>query len=297
MNVAKLLDELGRRPLLCDGAMGTQLMVRGLAAGSCGEKWNVDRPADVEAIHRAYRQAGCDLVTTNTFGGTSLVLARHGLERQVDALNRAGAQVASRAAGDSGWVLGDIGPFGGFLEPVGDTTSEQAAVAFRDQAVALAAGGADAFIVETFSDPAEVALAIAAARSASPRLPIVATYAFERGDGVTFRTMTGADVRTATAAAISAGAHVVGANCGTSLSLDDYLRLARDLVAAAGRTAVILQPNAGSPQSVDGKLVYPASPADMAGLVPELLRIGVRIIGGCCGTTPEHLRAMKGKMP
>jgi 5-methyltetrahydrofolate--homocysteine methyltransferase len=321
---------------------GTQLIARGLQPGVCGETWNLERPEAVESIHRAYRQAGCDLVTTNTFGANSTNLERHGLAAQTAVFNLAGAQTARRAADGAiegleasrvsglasrggglpinrltdspinqstipgGWVLGDIGPFGGFLEPLGDMTPGVLLEVFRGQAQALRDGGADAIIIETMVDPAELSIAVKAAKTVA-NWPVIATYAFNRDQGNSggggklrgFRTVMGTSVQDAMAAAIDAGADVVGANCGTSLSLEDYLRLAEQLVAAAGpsKTPVILQPNAGSPQMIDGKLVHSATPADMAGLVKPLLGIGVRIIGGCCGTSPEHLRAMAGKMP
>ena len=291
MSRGSLIEELARRPLLCDGAMGTQLMARGLAAGSVGEQWNVERPDQVEDIHRCYREAGCELITTNTFGGSAPALGRHGLDGQVAEVNSAASRIARRAVGDTAWVLGDVGPFGGFLEPIGDMTPEELLRIFREQVAALYDGGADGVVIETMSDPAEVAVAIKAAKLAGPKA-VIATYAFERGDGKTFRTMMGNSAADAARATIDAGADVVGANCGTSLGLEDYIRLAADLVKAAGKTPVILQPNAGSPRTDGGRLEYPASPEEMGQLVPQLLGVGVRIIGGCCGTTPDHLRAM-----
>lgn len=285
-----LLDQLKKTPLICDGAMGTQLMARGLTTGACGELWNLQRPADVQAIHQLYRNAGSDLLTTNSFGAAAAGLGRHGVTDQVQAINTAAAQIARKVAGDSAWVLGDIGPFGGFLEPIGDTTPEQLMEMFVQQASALKAGGADAIIIETMSDPAEIAVAIHAAKSVA-NWPLIATYAFARSDSG-FRTMMGTSVGEAVQAAIDAGADVVGANCGTSLSLDDYALLGTELVAAAGSVPVILQPNAGSPQVVDGKLIYAATPKDMAGHALRLLQAGVKIIGGCCGTTPDHIAAM-----
>jgi 5-methyltetrahydrofolate--homocysteine methyltransferase len=187
-------------------------------------------------------------------------------------------------------VLGDVGPFGGFLEPVGDMTEDQLSEAFREQVDALKAGGADGIIVETMADPAEVAIAVRQARAAGD-WPVVATYSFVRADGG-FRTMMGTSVAQALAAAVEAGADVVGTNCGTDLALADYLQLAQQLVAAAGGVPVIVQPNAGSPQMIDGQASYRAAPGEMAALAGQLVRAGVRIIGGCCGTTPAHLKAM-----
>ncbi len=285
-----LLTALAARPLLCDGAMGTQLIASGLEPGECGERWNVDRPQAVQAIHQRYRDAGCDLLTTNSFGGTTHTLAGYGLEARAAELNTAAAQVARRAACEEAWVLGDIGPFGNFLVPVGEFQPEQVREFFTAQAAALAAGGADAIIIETMSDPVETSLAIAAARAATP-LPIIATFSFSQA-GSQFRTLMGTTVEQAISAARDAGADVVGSNCGTSLSLEQYLRLAEQIVKAAGQTPVILQPNAGSPHDEGGRLTYSATPAQMARIIPALLSAGIRIIGGCCGTTPDHLRAM-----
>ena len=295
MNPNDLMEELSRRPLLCDGAMGTELIKRGLTPGVCGEKWNVDRPEVLEEIHQAYSDAGCDLLTTNTFGGTEETLKRHGLENEVGPLNVAGAAIARAVAGDERWVLGDVGPFGGFLEPVGEADPRMVAEWFRQQISYLVSGGVDAIIVETMSDPVELQLAVRCVRDVGD-WPVIATYAFQKADGGRFRTMMGTTVEDAVEAAIRAGANVIGANCGTSLGLPDYVELARQLVAAGDGRPIILQPNAGSPQMVNGKLVHPATPAEMADLVKPLLDAGVRIIGGCCGTTPDHLRAMAAAM-
>jgi 5-methyltetrahydrofolate--homocysteine methyltransferase len=291
MVASRFLEELRRRVLMCDGAMGTQLIARGLASGECGVLWNVERRDDVLAIHRAYRGAGCDLITTNTFGGSPSALARHGLEDRTSELNASAARLAAEAAGQSGFVLGDVGPFGDFLEPVGDTSVEQARDIFRRQIAGLLEGGSDAILVETMSDPAEVEVAVAAAKGAGAPA-VIATYAFQRSADGSFRTMMGNDVADSLGRARAAGADVVGANCGTSLTLEDYAALAAELVAGAQGTPVILQPNAGSPRMVGDSAVYDATPGDMAALVLRLLGAGVRIIGGCCGTTPAHLLAM-----
>ncbi|MGA2496182.1 MAG: homocysteine S-methyltransferase family protein [Tepidisphaeraceae bacterium] len=283
-----LLAALKQRPLLCDGAMGTQLIAAGLQPGACGELWNVEKAEVVESIHRRYRSAGCQLITTNTFGATRANLERHGLVPQLAEINKSAVQNARLAAGSQGYVLGDIGPFGGFLEPVGDAAEADVLALFVEQAKALAQ--ADAFIIETMSDPAEMALAIRAVRNVSS-LPVIATYAFSKSPTV-FRTMMGTPAADAIKTAIDAGADVVGANCGTGLDLPDYVRLARDLMAAAGSTPVILQPNAGAPRHEGGKLVYDALPQQMAAIVPQLCSAGLKIVGGCCGTTPDHLAAM-----
>lgn len=292
MNLTPLLDELARRPLCCDGAMGTQLLARGLQSGDCGMLWNLERPGDVGAIHQAYRAGGSDLITTNSFGGSRFALERHGLAKRVGELNHAAAQVARAAAGDDGWVLGDVGPFGDFLEPLGDTTADDLRAAFRDQIAALLAGGADAILVETMSDSAEAVVGIEAAKSCAVNVPVIVTFAFQKTAPGQFRTMMGATAAEVARRAAAAGADIVGANCGTSLSLDDYVELARQIVQAAGKAPVITQPNAGSPRMENGRIIYDATPEQMADTALEFLSVGVRIVGGCCGTTPAHLSAM-----
>ena len=272
--------------------MGTQLLARGLASGECGMTWNVTRPSDVGGIHLAYRNAGCDLITTNSFGGTRFALQLHGLADRVAELNRAAARVARAAAGDNGWLLGDVGPFGDFLEPFGDVSADELREAFQAQIAALLEGGADAILVETMSDPAEAVVGIEAAKACVAGVPVIATYAFQKTAPGEFHTMMGTTAAEAVRRATAAGAEIVGANCGTGLSLDDYVKLAEQLVAAAGNARVIVQPNAGSPHTENDKTIYKATPEEMAATATRLLAAGVRIIGGCCGTTPEHLAAM-----
>jgi len=291
MRTESLRRELARRPLLCDGATGTQLQSMGLAPGACGELWNAAHPERVRELHRRYVAAGADLLTTNTFGGNAFVLGNHGAAARVRELNLAGARLARELAGDAAWVLGDIGPFGGMLEPLGDTLPEDAEKAFREQAAALLEGGADAILVETMSDPAELTLAVRAAKSTGAKI-VIATYAFQKS-AVGLRTMMGTTVADAVSAAVTAGADVVGANCGTELSLVDYEKLTAELVAAAKSTPVIVQPNAGSPILRDGKISYAESAAEFAAAAPRLLAAGARIVGGCCGSTPEHIAAMR----
>ncbi len=289
---AKLIEECRSRLLICDGAMGTQLIARGLKPSDCGMAWNVERPGDIRAVHADYAAAGCEIITTNSFGGTRTMLARHGLGEQVAALNRAAVELARQAGGADRWVFADVGPFGDFLEPLGETTIEELEDIFCEQVAALAEGGADAVLIETMSAPEEVAAAVRAAKTVAPGLPVAATYAFQRA-GNELRTMMGTTVGDAMRAAIEAGADIVGANCGTDLGFDDYVRLAGELLEAAGPAPVMLQPNAGAPkQTADGHIFYDASPEEMAGLAVRLRQAGVAILGGCCGTTPAHLAAM-----
>ena len=283
---------LEARPLVCDGAMGTQLQALGLAPGQSGEAWNAEQPERVVRVHAAYVDAGADLIISNTFGGTSLALALHGLDpSRAAALNRAGAALARRAAGDRALVLGDVGPFGGMLAPLGNAEPAAVAAAFHVQVLALLEGGADAILVETMSDPAELALAVEAARAAGAHR-VLATGTYQATpDG--FRTMMGATPTEMVSAALEAGADVVGANCGTRLSLDDYLALVPELVAAARGRPVMVEPNAGSPELGEGGAVrYPTEPPSFAAAVPRFLEAGARIVGGCCGTGPAHVAAI-----
>jgi 5-methyltetrahydrofolate--homocysteine methyltransferase len=285
-----LLESLRSRVLVCDGAMGTQLMRRGMMPGECGMLWNVSRPDDVAHVHREYYKAGCQMITTNSFGGSRVALDQHGMADRVAELNLASARLARQVAGQDVWVLGDVGPFGGFLEPVGDVSETRLDEIFREQIAALIEGGADAILVETMSDPNEAAVAVRAAKKLSS-IPVIATFAFQKA-GPKFCTMMGSTVEDVVNASVKAGADIVGANCGTSLDLEDYVTLAETLVAAAGPVPVIVQPNAGSPRIMGADAVYDALPEGMAQLALRLRKTGVRVIGGCCGTTPAHLEAM-----
>jgi len=285
-----LLARLEDGPLLFDGGMGTQLFEQGLAAGSCGTAWNVDEPDKVRTIHEAYLEAGCDIVTTNTFQGSREALSMHVLDDRTVELNKAGAKLAREAAKKKGLVAGDVGPFGGFLEPMGETTLDELTDIFIEQMTALKDGGADFVLIETMSDVGEARCAIAAAKQVAD-WPVVVSYAFQKS-GDQFVTMMGTLAGEVTNTTYHHGADVVGANCGTSMGLEDYVRLADAMNDAAGGRPVLVQPNAGSPVSKDGELTYPATPRQMAKIVPQLLASGVNLIGGCCGTTPKHLAAM-----
>jgi 5-methyltetrahydrofolate--homocysteine methyltransferase len=221
-------------------------------------------------------------------------MARHGIQDRQQEINRAAARLAREIAGPGRWVLGDLGPCGDLLDPYGEIQPEALYQDFLDQSRALLEGGADALLVETMSDPAETAIGVRAAKAAGAPV-VIATYAFQRS-AKGFKTMMGTDVATAVDAAIQAGAQIVGTNCGTSLSLADYLELARELVAAAKGVPVIVQPNAGSPTLVNGVATYNESAETMGQLAVDLIKAGVRIVGGCCGTEPKHIAAMRAAM-
>ncbi len=293
-----LRERIERGVFLLDGAMGTQLLARGVEVGTCTDYLNVQSPEVVCEVHRAYLDAGSDAVLTNTFGANRYALGRHGLGGEVAAINRAGAKVARRAAGEERYVLGDIGPSGDFLEPLGTLKADELKRAFAEQAKALMAGGVDGLIVETMTALDEVRISIEAAKSAAGNLPVFASMSFDKvGDG--FKTMMGVDVESAVAGMLAAGADAVGFNCGTA-ALDEYVELAEKLVAAAKSASdevlVFAEPNAGKPELVDGKAVYRVSPEEFAAAAKKIHAAGITIIGGCCGTTPEHIKMVAAQM-
>lgn len=279
---------------LLDGAMGTQLFARGAEPGKCNDWLNVEAPGMVEEIHRAYFEAGSDAVLTNTFGANRYALARHGYADRVFEINKAGAQVARQAAGSQRYVLGDIGPTGDFLEPLGMLKAEQVREAFAEQAYALREGGVDGFIIETMTALDEISVVIEAVRSAAHGLPVLASMSFDKG-GAGFRTMMGVEVSAALSKMISLGVDAVGFNCGTA-TLDEYVELAKAYVGAAQsasrKVQVFGEPNAGKPELEDGQAVYRVTPEEFAAACAEIRTAGVPILGGCCGTSPDHIRAV-----
>ena len=286
-----LLEELdsGRR-LVGDGAMGTMLQQAGLDAGEAPELWNVEHPDRIEAILEAYAEAGADLITTCTFGGTRPRLELHGLGDRVEEINRAGAAIARRVADrhPGAFVLGDVGPSGELMEPMGALTPEAAQELFAEQIRGLVAGGADAILVETMSDLAEVEAAVRAAQAEAPGLPILATMSFDTN----LRTMMGVKPEQAVAAIAALGVRVVGANCGRGV--DEMRTIAAEMAAACPDGVFLMtQSNAGLPQLVDGEFAYDCAPEVMADWAADMRDLGVAVVGGCCGTTPAHIAAMR----
>jgi 5-methyltetrahydrofolate--homocysteine methyltransferase len=288
-----LLEALRERPLLCDGAMGTQLMLAGLEQGGCGEMWNLTQPEKVLDIQRRYADAGSHCLITNTFGGSRIMLRRHGGAERVVDINRAAVRIARDAFGDRpGFVLGDIGPFGGLMEPYGEIPESAVRDAFKEQAQALVEAGADAVIVETQTSLEELGLAIQAAKSAGARC-IIGSMAYDVTlDGSTFRTMMGVDPEEAAVFMQDCGADIVALNCGTGMDME-RARHAVERYRQVTNLPVMVQPNAGQPKLVDMKVVYDEVPEDMARGVVPLLQAGARIIGACCGSTPAHIRAFR----
>lgn len=289
-----LKERIKQGLFLLDGAMGTQLFARGIEAGKCNDYLNIESPELILDIHQAYFQAGCDAVLTNTFGANKYALARHGFSNKVKEINTAAAQIARRAAGEEKYVLGDIGPSGDFLQPLGNLKPEELKEAFTEQAKALSAGGVDGFIIETMTSLDEATIAVEAVKSLSGELPVFASFAFDRAGG-DFRTMMGVDVESAVSKIVSLGVDAIGFNCGTA-TLDEYTELAGKYASAVkqlGKDVLIFaEPNAGKPELVDGRAVYKVSPEDFAAAVEKIHSAGINITGGCCGTTPEHIRVL-----
>jgi 5-methyltetrahydrofolate--homocysteine methyltransferase len=266
MDRMSLKERIKQGLFLLDGAMGTELIARGIEAGVCNDYLNVESPDIVLDVHRAYLEAGSDAVIANTFGANKYALARHDLGDKVKEINATAAQIGRRAAGEEKYVLGDIGPSGDFLEPLGSLKPGELKDAFAEQAEALLAGGVDGFIIETMTALDEIEIAIEAVKSVSGDLPVFASMSFDRaGDDGT-------------------------------VSLDEYIELAGKYVAAVkalGKDVLIYaEPNAGKPELVDDKAVYKVSPEDFAAAVEKIHSAGINIIGGCCGTGPGHIEAV-----
>ena len=276
------------RVLVSDGAWGTFLHEKGLQPGECPESWCKSRFADVADVARSYIAAGADMVETNSFGGSSFKLEHYGLAGDAAELNEAAAKASREAAGADRWVIASIGPTGKMLVTE-EVTEEELYGAFQTQAVAFEKGGADAVCIETMSDIAEAVQAIRATKD-NTSLEIICTFTFERTVRGDYRTMMGVSPTAAAQAAIEAGADVIGANCGNGI--ERMIEIVTEMRAASADAPILIHANAGLPQVVDGKNVFPETPEDMARQAPALVKAGANIIGGCCGTTPAHIQAI-----
>jgi methionine synthase I (cobalamin-dependent)/5,10-methylenetetrahydrofolate reductase len=285
------LDRLRRAPLLCDGAMGTLLYAQGIFINRCYDELNLSQPDTIRGIHREYAQAGAEVIETNTFGANSFRLARHGCAEQMAEVNRAGARLARDAAkANNVFVAGSVGPLGVRIEPLGKISREEARQAFREQIEALTSEGlVDILILETFGYLEEIHQAILGARDAAPKVPVVAQVTIDE-DG---NCLDGSTPETFAKKLVEWGADVIGCNCsvGPVTMLEAIERMAKvtDLPLSA-------QPNAGMPRSVEGRNIYLCSPEYMASYARRMVQAGVQLVGGCCGTTPEHIRAMKSSL-
>jgi methionine synthase / methylenetetrahydrofolate reductase(NADPH) len=284
---ADLLTRLKKSPVLCDGAMGTLVYAKGIFINRCYDELNLSQPELIRGVHHEYLQAGAEIIETNTFGANSFRLARHSMADRVPDINLAGARAAREAAKSFDvWVAGSVGPLGIRIEPLGKTSFEEARAAFREQITALVEGGVDLLILETFGYLEELHQAILAARDVNPKIPVVAQVTIDE-DG---NCLDGSTPETFAPRLVEWGADVVGCNCsvGPVAMLDAIER-----VRAVTSQPLSAQPNAGVPRSVEGRNIYLCSPEYMASYARKFVAAGVRVVGGCCGTTPDHIRVMK----
>jgi methionine synthase I (cobalamin-dependent) len=273
-------------PLLADGAFGTQLQARGLAQGASPDAWNLTHPDRVEEVFRSYVEAGSQIVLTNTFQANRMTLSGHGLIEQMAEINRAGIEISRRAADDRAHVFASMGPSGKML-CMGQVSEGELSSVFAEQAKLLAAAGPDALVIETMSDVAEAKLAVVAAKETG--LPVIVSMVFDSGKD-NDRTMMGTTPEQAAEELLAAGADVIGANCGQGP--ESYVAVCRRLHVAGGGP-IWIKPNAGLPRMDDGQIVYDTSPKQFAGYATDLIAAGACFVGGCCGTTPDYIRALK----
>ena len=275
--------------LVSDGAWGTFLHQKGLKPGVCPELWNIENPEAVLDIATSYIEAGADMIETNSFGGSPQKLAHYGLSARTEELNEAAAAISRKAAGQDHWVLGSIGPTGKVLI-VGDVTEEELSNGFRLQAMALAKRGADAICIETMAALDEALLAIRASKQ-NTDLEVICTFTFEKTQSGDFRTMMGLSPADVVDSAKAAGVDILGTNCGNGFA--NMIHIVRSIRQVDTEIPILVHANAGAPVVQDGETVFPETPEEMATLVPDLVKAGANIIGGCCGTTPAHIRAIR----
>ena len=287
--MSAIYEALAQGTLVSDGAMGTMLQESGLDDGGAPELWNVEHPDRIEAVLEAYAAAGANLITTNTFGGTAGRLAMHGLEDRLYELNKAGAEVARKVADrhPNCFVMGDVGPSGELMDPMGTLTLESAKEIFSAQIKALVDGGVDAILIETMSDLAEVEAAVNAAKEVAPHLPIITTMSFDTN----LRTMMGVKPTLAVTYLASLGVRIIGANCGRGI--DEMRVIAKELVdARPDGVFIITQSNSGLPKLVGDTFIYEGTPNEMGKYATEMKSFGVNVVGSCCGSTPAHTAAI-----
>ncbi|MFH1851931.1 MAG: homocysteine S-methyltransferase family protein [Candidatus Neomarinimicrobiota bacterium] len=275
--------------LVGDGAMGTMLFEQGLKTGDCPEKMNQTHPDVLQAIARAYAEAGADIVSTNSFGGSPVKLAEYDLADRTEELNGLAVKLVREAVGSEIIVSGSCGPTGKLLLPYGDAEPGELLAGFKRQIGALVAAGADVICIETMIDLQEALLALRAAREVAPQVPVMATMTFDKTPNGYF-TIMGTAVAVAARELAAAGATVVGSNCGNGL--DRMIEITGEFKSATD-LPIMIQSNAGLPECISGRLVYPESPDYFAERIGRLIEAGAAIIGGCCGTTPAHIRAVR----
>jgi 5-methyltetrahydrofolate--homocysteine methyltransferase len=290
MSRAHIVDTVEEgKILVSDGAWGTFLQSRGLKPGECPELWNLDHPDEIRDIARLYCEAGSEMVETNSFGASSFKLRLYGLADRAWQINETSARLSREAAGEERWVIASVGPTGKLLL-MGDVSEEELLQSFEQQVEALARGGADAICVETMSAIDEATLAVRAARRRT-QCEVICTFTFERTVQGAYRTMMGVSPEDAAKASLEAGAHIIGTNCGNGFA--GMIDIVAEMRAVAPDVPILVHANAGLPRNIGGKDVFPETPQQMAHLVPDLIEAGANIVGGCCGTTPEHIKAIR----
>lgn len=275
--------------LISDGAWGTLLQEKGLQAGECPESWNLIHPEKVTEVAATYIAAGSDMVETNSFGGSSFKLSHYGLENKTYEINRIAAELSRKAAGPDHIVLGSVGPTGIILM-MGEVSESELYNAFKEQVTALAEGGADAICIETMTDLQEALLAVKAAKDHT-ELEVICTMTFDKTVDGNFKTMMGIDVESMTRALIEAGTDIIGTNCGNGM--ENMIPIVSKIRAVSPDIPILVHANAGLPHLHDGKNVFDETPDITASFVPRLIDAGANIIGGCCGTTPEHIQKIR----
>jgi len=290
-----ILGVLKNKVLVCDGAMGTMLQKYGLSAGECPEYWNLTQADNLVAVHKEYLAAGADIIITNTFGASSLKLKKFNLDDKLREINISAANNARKAAKNIDrevFIAGDIGPTGSLLEPLGFLKVEEAYAAFKEQARALEEGGVDLIIIETMIAVEETVAAVKAVKE-NTKLPVIACMTFEVQANKDIRSVMGVDISTMVTELTNAGADILGSNCGNGV--EQMVEIVKALRAKTTKP-LIAEPNAGLPKLKEGVISYDGTPEALASFTGALLSAGANIIGGCCGTTPEHIKQIKNQI-
>jgi 5-methyltetrahydrofolate--homocysteine methyltransferase len=283
--MGKIIDQLkAGKTLVSDGAWGTFLQQKGLQPGECPELWNISKPGEVFEIAKSYVDAGADMIETNSFGGSRFKLYKYGLADKVFEINKASAEISRKAAGDK-FVLGSVGPTGKILM-MGDVAEEELYDAFKEQCLALEAGGVDAIMIETMTDLDEARIAIQAAKE-NTGCEVFCTMTFEKTVQGEYRSMMGVSPTDMVETLGKAGADLLGANCGNGI--ENMIGIVEEIRKADPKVPILIHANAGMPHYHDGQTIFPETPVEMASRVNQLISVGANIIGGCCGTTPEHI--------